>query len=110
MSANGVFFLIIAFSFVMAAAVKAGTGKTMGDNVRETKAQRNARKAAKAENALTVIDDQTAESDTKSDIARQCLTEQLLFVEDLISSESNPEKTLKYMKEKQRILTALADL
>ena len=43
-------------------------------------------------------------------VKRECLTEQLLFVEDLISSESNPEKTLKYMKEKQRILTALADL
>lgn len=45
-----------------------------------------------------------------SSVKRDCLTEQLLFVEDLISSESNPEKTLKYMKEKQRILTALADL
>lgn len=48
--------------------------------------------------------------DHAKDIKRDCLTEQLLFVEDLISSESNPEKTLKYMKEKQRILTALADL
>lgn len=44
------------------------------------------------------------------DVKLECLTEQLLFVEDLISSESSPEKTLKYMKEKQRILTALADL
>lgn len=48
--------------------------------------------------------------DHTKDIKRGCLTEQLLFVEDLLSSESNPEKTLKYMKEKQRILTALADL
>lgn len=48
--------------------------------------------------------------DRTKEIKRDCLTEQLLFVEDLISSESNPEKTLKYMKEKQRILTALADL
>ena len=48
--------------------------------------------------------------DHAKDIKRNCLTEQLLFVEDLLSSESNPEKTLKYMKEKQRILTALADL
>ena len=109
MSANGIFFLIV-FSFVMAAAVKAGTGKTMGDNIRETKATRAARKAAKDENTLTVVDDQAPEHDIKSDIAKQCLTEQLLFVEDLISSESNPEKTLKYMKEKQRRLTALADL
>ena len=110
MSASGVFGFIIVCAFLMAAAVKAGTGKTMGENITEKKTGRAARKAAKTENALTVVDDQTPERDTKSDIARQCLTEQLLFVEDLLSSESNPEKTLKYMKEKQRILTALADL
>ena len=40
----------------------------------------------------------------------ECLTEQLLFVEDLLSSETNPDKALKYMREKQRILTELADL
>lgn len=45
-----------------------------------------------------------------SRVKRECLTEQLIFVDDLISSEINPDKTLKYMKEKQRILTALADL
>ena len=45
-----------------------------------------------------------------SNVKRDCLTEQLLFVEDLLSSESNPEKTLKYMKEKQRILEEMASL
>lgn len=63
--------------------------------------------APKAENALAIVSNDYF---AKDDIKKQCLTEQILFVEDLISSESNPEKTLKYMKEKQRILTALADL
>lgn len=45
-----------------------------------------------------------------NEIDRQCLQEQLIFINDILESEINPDKTLKWMKEKQKVLKALAAL
>lgn len=99
-----IFILFFIGSFIIIAnAIKAGTGKTIAENINE---KQSAIEKRQRKDVFAVDNDQSS----KAEITRQCLTEQLIFIEDLLCSESNPEKTLKYMKEKQRILTALADL
>lgn len=43
-------------------------------------------------------------------IDRQCLNEQLAFINGQLASETNPDKTFKWMKEKQKVMKALAIL
>lgn len=91
--------ILSVFIVLIAKAFQAGTGKTLAQAIQESNARENGS-----------FDAEYQEITSETQITRECLTEQLLFVEDLISSETNPDRTLKYMKEKQKILTALANL